>query len=67
MKQSPKSVKVIKGIFLVIGLFLLLQSGTFDELSSKEPDNIKFLLGMLFIGIALLKRIRLFIKDTFDC
>lgn len=59
------SVKLVKIIFLLLGLFLVISSGTFDELSSKDPDSFKFFLGMLFIIIAILRRVRILIKETF--
>lgn len=59
------SIKLVKVLFLIIGLFLIISSGTFDELSSKDPNSLKFLLGMLFVLIALLRRIRILIRETF--
>lgn len=59
------SVKLVKIIFLLLGLFLVISSGTFDELSSNNPDTLKFFLGMLFIIISILRRIRILIKETF--
>lgn len=63
MKQL--SVKLIKIIFLLLGLFLVISSGVLDELSSKDPDSFKFFLGMLFVLISCLRRIRMLIKETF--
>lgn len=59
------SVKLVKIIFLLLGLFLVISSGTFDELSSNNPDTLKFFLGMLFIIIAILRRVRILIRETF--
>lgn len=64
MKQQL-SVKLVKILFLLLGLFLVISSGVLDELSSKDPDTFKFLLGMLFVLIALLRRIRILIRETF--
>lgn len=65
MKQSQLSIKIIKGLLLVIGLFLTINSGVLDELSSQNPSSIKFFSGMLFILIASMKRIRQTIRETF--
>lgn len=62
MKQSAKLVKIV---LIIIGLFLVITSGTFDELSSNNPDSFKFFLGMLFIIIAILRRARILIRETF--
>lgn len=59
------SVKLVKIIFLLLGLFLVISSGVLDELSSNNPDSFKFFLGMLFIIIAILRRARILIRETF--
>lgn len=59
------SVKLVKIIFLLLGIILVISSGTFDELSSNNPDTLKFFLGMLFIIIAILRRVRILIRETF--
>lgn len=59
------SVKLVKIIFLLLGLFLVISSGVLDELSSNNPDSLKFFLGMLFIIIAILRRVRILIRETF--
>lgn len=59
------SVKLVKIIFLLLGLFLVISSGVLDELSSNNPDSFKFFLGMLFIIIAILRRVRILIRETF--
>lgn len=62
MKQSVKLVKIF---LIIIGLFLVITSGVLDELSSNNPDSFKFFLGMLFIIIAILRRARILIRETF--
>lgn len=59
------SVKLVKTIFLLLGIILVISSGVLDELSSNNPDSFKFSIGMLFIIIAILRRIRILIKETF--
>lgn len=59
------SVKLVKILFLLLGLFLVISSGVLDELSSNNPDSFKFFLGMLFILIAILRRVRILIRETF--
>lgn len=59
------SVRIVKLLFLLLGIFLIIKSGTFNELSPNDPDSFDFLLGMLFVLIALLRRIRILIRETF--
>lgn len=59
------SVKLVKIIFLLLGIILIISSGVLDELSSKDPNSFKFFLGMLLILVASLRRIRQLAKDAF--
>lgn len=65
MKQTNLSVKLVKIILLTIGLFLIVNSSVLDELSSKDPNTLKFSLGMLLVIVASLRRIRQTIRETF--
>lgn len=59
------SVKLVKIIFLLLGIILIISSGVLDELSSKDPNSFKFFSGMLLITVACLRRIRQLAKDAF--
>lgn len=64
-KESPLSVKVVKGILLTIGLIILFKSGLFNE-SYPEINNKECNIGTLLCLVALFKRIRLDVKDMFN-
>lgn len=57
MKQSPISVKIVKFVFLVIGIYFVLASQFLNDLSMDLFIG-KFIIGMSFIVLALLKRLR---------
>lgn len=62
MKQSPLSVKIIKFLFLIIGISLIIKSEALNEFQAYFNQKECY-LGCLFILIAIFKRLRKELKE----
>lgn len=61
-----KSIKIVKVLMFVIGLILIAKSGLVNDFTLSF-NQTECYIGFGLIIASLFKRVRLFIKQTFDC